>query len=313
MNAELVGFFKAGSPAWHAARTQGVGGSEVAALLGISKWESRFSLWHRKQGLLGPKQQTPEMEAGRRLEPAICRKFADEHPEFRVMRAGTYRSRLRPFQMANPDRLAFDACPCGENPCDHPVPAVPAAILEAKFALFPDEWGEPGTDQIPPYYRVQNRWYLDTFGIRRCYTQVFIGSTGEFREYVVEHDESEAVVMRQMAAEFMDSIRDQIRPAIDEHSETYEAVREMHPDIDDEVFEVPSHIAIPYMDAVDAAKAADAVKQQAATVLLDAMGRARRAYFLGEQIAMRVPGRGGSAPFLRAESQTSSSAKAVSA
>jgi hypothetical protein len=75
--AELVGFFKPGTPDWHAAREHGIGGSEIAAILGMSKWESRFSLWHRKKGLIGPKAQNTEMEAGTRLEPAICRKFAD--------------------------------------------------------------------------------------------------------------------------------------------------------------------------------------------------------------------------------------------
>src|SRR6185312_4839675 len=176
--------------------------------------------------------------------------------------------------------------------------------LEAKFALFPDEWGEEGTDQIPPYYQVQDRWYLDVFDLRRCHTEVFIGSTGEFREYVIEADQAQAETMRRVASEFMDSIRDQVRPDIDEHGETYAAVRDLHPDIDDDVFEVPPHIAIPYVNAVDAARAADAVKSQVAAVLLDAMGRARRAYFLGEQIAMRVPGRNGGAPFLRAEPLT---------
>lgn len=302
---ELIGFFKPGSLDWHAARTTGVGGSEIAALLKMSKWESRFSLWHRKQGLIGPKVSNSEMEAGRRLEPAICRKFADEHPEFRVVRAGTYRHRERTYQLANPDRLIFDACDCGSATCDHPLPPAPVGILEAKFALYPDEWGEEGTDLIPPYYQVQNRWYLDVFSLKRCHTEVFIGSTGEFREYIIDADPAQAKRMRQVASEFMDSIRNQVRPDIDEHGETYSAVRDLHPDIDDEVFEVPPHIAIPYMDAVDAARAANAVKSQAAAVLLDAMGRARRAYFLGEQIAMRVPGRGGSAPSLRAEPQTS--------
>ncbi|MDQ3578214.1 MAG: YqaJ viral recombinase family protein, partial [Actinomycetota bacterium] len=50
----FVGDFAPGSPEWHAARAQGLGGSEIAAVLGLSPWESRFSLWHRKTGTASP-------------------------------------------------------------------------------------------------------------------------------------------------------------------------------------------------------------------------------------------------------------------
>lgn len=299
--AELVGFFKPGTPEWHAARSQGVGGSEVAAILGISKWESRFSLWHRKQGLVGPKAQNTEMEAGSRLEPAICRKFADMHPEFTAKVSGTYRSVERPCDVANPDRLLFD-------PDDL---TWPVALLESKFALYPDDWGTEGTDEIPPYYKCQTRHYGNVFRLPRVYVQVFIGSTGEFREYVVDADPNETARMHAAIDEFMASLAHGIRPDIDEHSATYDTVRELHPDIDDEDYEVPAHIAIPYMDAVDAAKQAEQVKTQAAGVLLDAMGRRRRAWFLGEQIAMRIPGRGDSPPFLKAMPAKTLDAKAT--
>jgi putative phage-type endonuclease len=300
--AELVGFFKPGTPDWHAARENRVGGSEVAALLRMSKWESLFSLWHRKKGLIGPKAQNAEMEAGTRLEPAICRKFADMHPEFVTKISGTYCSVARPCDVANPDRLLFDA----DGDQDWPV-----ALLEAKFALYPDDWGTEGTDEIPPYYKIQVRHYLGVFGLFKAYVEVFIGSTGEFREYVVYADPDETARMQDAIDAFMASLADDIRPDIDEHSATYDTVRELHPDIDDEDYEVPAHIAIPYTNAVDAAKQAEQDKSQAAAVLLDAMGRRRRAWFLGEQIAMRIPGRGDSPPFLKAMPAKTSDVKAT--
>ena len=50
----LIGTFSPGSEEWLAARADGLGGSEVAAVLGLSPFESRFSLWHRKAGRVGP-------------------------------------------------------------------------------------------------------------------------------------------------------------------------------------------------------------------------------------------------------------------
>ena len=48
----VLGWFEPGTSDWHAARANGIGGSEIAAVLGLSPYESRFSLWHRKKGLL---------------------------------------------------------------------------------------------------------------------------------------------------------------------------------------------------------------------------------------------------------------------
>src|SRR5205823_13949319 len=67
----FVGDFEPGSPEWHAARARGLGGSEIAAVLGLSPWESKFSLWHRKMGLASPVVETDEMYWGKLHEPTI--------------------------------------------------------------------------------------------------------------------------------------------------------------------------------------------------------------------------------------------------
>lgn len=86
----VLGWFEPGTDEWHAARANGIGGSEIAAVLGLSPYESRFSLWHRKKGLIGPVEETEEMYWGKEHEPAICRRFAREHPDLDVTPAPTY-------------------------------------------------------------------------------------------------------------------------------------------------------------------------------------------------------------------------------
>jgi aminoglycoside/choline kinase family phosphotransferase len=90
-----------------------------------------------------------------------------------------------------------------------------------------------------------------------------------------------------------------VRPDLDAHSSTYQTVRELHPDIEDEAVEVPEEIGRAYLDAIAADKAASAEKDRASAAVLDAMGRARRASLDGVQIAMRVPGRGDKPPYLK--------------
>lgn len=293
----FVGDFEPGSPAWHAARAHGIGGSEIAAVLGLSPFESRFSLWHRKKGLAAPVAQNDVMYWGNRLEAVVRDEFnlrhADDLPPVREI--GTWRHGARPWQIANPDGRLDDE------------------LYEGKTAYNDDGWGEPGTDEIPVYYRTQCLWYLDVFGLRRCHVAVLI-SGSDYREYFVEHSPGEVQIMLDAAAEFLDTLERNERPSIDEHDATYQVVREMHPEIDDVKVDIPGHIAVPYLDAYAAHTAAAAEKKRTTSLLLDTMGTARRAYFDGEQIAMRVAGRGpDAAPSLRATPTTKQPGLKVSA
>jgi putative phage-type endonuclease len=273
--ADLLGVFEPGSPEWHEARRNGVGGSEIAAVLGLSTWESAFSLWHRKNGTVPPREANTEMEAGRRLEPVICEVFAERHPELHMERGGTFRNRQRAYQIANPDQLAY-------------LDGLLAAIHEAKFALYPDGWGEEGTDQVPPYYQAQCRWYGDVFGLTRTYLTVFIGSTGEFREYVIDADEQDAALMRERAEAFMASLAAGRQPPIDGHDATFRAVKAIPDGIEDVDVEVTPQMKDEYYDALDAFTAAEGEKRRAAAVILDAIGTGRRATCLSERVATRT-------------------------
>jgi putative phage-type endonuclease len=152
----VLGHFEPGSDDWHAARANGIGGSEIAAVLGLSPYESAFSLWHRKKNLIAPVEESEEMYWGKEHEPAICRRFAREHPDLDVTPAPTYCHPDRPWQIANPDRHA------GPD------------LFEAKTARDSEGWGEEGTDQIPVHYRAQCLHYMDVTGTRRCWVGVLI-------------------------------------------------------------------------------------------------------------------------------------------
>lgn len=313
MTGVLIGQWTPLSPEWHAARLGGIGGSEIAAVLGLSPWESRFSLWHRKQGRIPAQPENDEMEAGKRLEDAICGKFADSHPEYQVTRAGTYRHADRPWQIGNPDRLLYDLvldCSChahGDEACSDTctgptdwIPAVlPAAILEAKFVLYADEYGDPGTDQVPPYVLAQCRWYLEVLGLPVCYVQVFVGSSGQFREYVIRPDPADTATMLAAGEEFMASLTAGVRPPIDSHNETYQAVRHMHPDIQPVDVELDGELARAYCTARHALKEAKAEDTRCTSLVADAVGDGRRAVFLGQPLACRQA-RGEGVPYLAA-------------
>lgn len=282
--AEHVGQFAEGTDEWRAAREGAITGSRIAAVLGLSPWESPFSLWHRMMGVAPEQPVSDLMHWGTKLEPVILAEYA-ERRRFAghqlVTKPGVYRSVERPWQMVTPDAIDGDS------------------VVEVKFSPQADGWGESGTDEIPVYYRAQALWQLDTFGFERATVAVFIGGSADYREYVVEQDPADIAVMRAKALAFLASIEGGARPDIDGHSATYQVVREMHPDIDDEKVELPGAVGDRYLAALTWMDAAEDAKARAVSEVVDAMGRGRRAIHNGQQIAMRIPGRPGKPPFLR--------------
>jgi putative phage-type endonuclease len=284
MTAVLIGRFDPGSPQWHAARANGIGGSEIAAVIGLSPFESRFSLWHRKAGTIGPVEDDPIMEWGRRLEPAVAGKFLDEHAP--LLRSSTYGGTFahpdRPWQIANPDLLLVNGNTAPE----------PCAVLEVKTSPFGDGWGEAGADQVPPHVRCQALWYLDVLGLQVAYVVVLIGGH-DYREYRIDADPDEQAELRAAAERFLAELAAGQRPDIDEHGATYQAIREMHPDIDPEEVVLGNDLARSYIAAKACEKAAKAAAQEATSRVADAMGNAQRATWDGQVIARRQARDGG--------------------
>ncbi|MFJ3170599.1 YqaJ viral recombinase family protein [Streptomyces roseus] len=267
----VLGWFAPGSPEWHAARAAGIGGSEIAAVLGLSPHESRFSLWHRKKGMVAPVEETDVMYWGKLHEPTICSEFGRRHPGWDVRQAPTYG---RGIQIANPDRELF-------------LPDGTVELLEAKTSRDDEHWGEPGTDEIPVHYRAQCLWYCDVRGARRCHVAVLIGLS-DYREYVVEYDPAEAALMRDAAIEFVRTVEADERPSIDGHAATYQTLRDLPEGLDAVDVEIPTALRDRFHAAQDAAWAAEDELTACKGELLDRIGTGQRAVCERQRIATRT-------------------------
>lgn len=71
---------------WLEGRRAGIGGSDCAAVLGISPFLSNVELWEEKMGRRQGKDlsQNSAVEYGNRMEQAMRVMFAAEHPEFEL-------------------------------------------------------------------------------------------------------------------------------------------------------------------------------------------------------------------------------------
>lgn len=262
-----------GSDAWRRVITA----SKVAAILGVSPYESPRSLWHLMRGDVAPAETTRVQSRGHYLEPAILAWWRDQHPEYRVMRRGVLATREDlPWAAANLDALAWPARRRADR-----------VIVEAKSSDKDDEWGRPGTDEIPAYYAAQVTWAMHVDGATRAYVPI-ITSHLEFREYVVDYDPELAAAIEARCAEFYASLDAAVPPPLDDHVATYESLRRVHPDIDvDAEVELDPGMAREYVEATQALKAATSRATAAKSAVIDALGTARRAYCTGQVIAQR--------------------------
>lgn len=93
--------------AWLAARREGIGGSDAAAVCGLSQYTTRLGVWLDKTGRLDRRGATVAQQWGHHWEGLVLRWFAVEH-DIRVRRAGLLADRDRPWLRATPDAYAHD-------------------------------------------------------------------------------------------------------------------------------------------------------------------------------------------------------------
>lgn len=253
--------------------------SKVAAILGVSPWDSPRSMWHKMRNELLKPAETDVQARGHYLEPAILAWWRDQHPEFvRVEAAPTML--LGDWAAASPDMRAWTVDDT-------------SAIVEAKSGRDLDEWGTPGTDEIPPYYLTQVFWELHVSGDKVCYVPI-IGPFLDFAEYVVTYDAEIGAALEARCREFYDSLSDDRPPPLDDSVATYDALRVLHRSLDEQrVIEVTPAIAREYVEALNARKDAEARERAAKSTVLDLMGDARYAECSGIRVARRQPNKTG--------------------
>jgi putative phage-type endonuclease len=254
--AKFLGDFESNSPEWHEIRSHGIGGSEIGTIMGLNPWESAYALWAKRAGKI-PNSFTGNTATyiGNLLEEPILKMFAENHPELEVFRAGTYQSKAVTFMQANPDALARHR-ETGEW-----------FVVEVKTARY--LW-----DSVPEHYVSQVQHYMYVMGIKRAYLTALTGM--EPFEAMIEADEFQQSIQVDMAIRFWNNLAGDIAPDWDGSESTYQAVRQMHPLIEDREVEL-GELGINLWNAQRKADEAKQELNEYKSRIMDIMGYAKTA------------------------------------
>ena len=165
------------TPAWLTARKGLLGASEVACILGLSKWSTPLGIYNDKLNPNIRDDMSEWQEWGHRLEDAIATWVADNKGLTVLPSPGLLQSVEYPWLGATPDRVTERGEP---------------VELKTSDRFMADQWAEG----VPDNYRIQVLVQMIVLGARRGYLAVLHGGNRpEF--FVIEWDQ---VVVDQIIA-----------------------------------------------------------------------------------------------------------------
>ena len=159
-------------------RRAGLGGSDAAAILGLSPWKTALEVWLEKTGQAPETEPTPAMYWGSVLEDVVAAEYA-KRSGHKIQRRNLLQTHPRyPYLCGFLDRVAVAN---GNGP----------GVIECKTArALSEEWGEEGTDALPGQYYAQVLHYLAVTGYRWAEVPVLFLANRAFRIYRIAREEA---------------------------------------------------------------------------------------------------------------------------
>lgn len=201
---------------WLKYRTQGIGGSDVGAIIGINKWKSVLDVYLEKIGEAPREDITSEAAYwGNTLEEVVAREFSARTGKKVRRRNAMLQHPEHPFMLANVDREIV-----GEN-----------AILECKTTSEYNKELWSG-EQVPDSYMLQVQHYLAVGGYERGYIACLIGGN-KFVWYEINRDEELINYIMEIETDFWNKVENRTPPEIDGSEAAEKLVKKMFPSAED--------------------------------------------------------------------------------
>lgn len=209
--------------AWLASRKRGLGGSDIGAIIDVSRFATPFSVWAEKTGAHVPDVDNESAKWGNLLEEAIAQRWAADNG-YVVQRAPCVQHPDHPWWLGTPDYMVY------ERGTETPI-----GILEVKCPDFSTmhEWGcdgeLAGDSTAPDSYICQLQWYLGATGLKRGWFAVFQGTRKPPLSLPYESDAGLLDVLTKRGEAFWrDHVEADVAPPMDGMPATDAALLAMH-------------------------------------------------------------------------------------
>lgn len=175
-----------------AGRKKGIGGSDVAALLGLSPYKTPEQLWLEKTGQVEDDGgDTYHTRRGRMFEPVIRTLYAEQHPEvvLELSRAQSVHPTY-PWMLANYDGVAFAA-----------LAETPTRVVEIKAPSI-GAYRKIQREGMKQEWVLQMQHYLAVSGFAEGTFVVFCADMCELIEFNVPRDDELIAMLVEREREF---------------------------------------------------------------------------------------------------------------
>lgn len=205
---------------WLALRSQYIGGSDAAAVVGLNPYASRYSLWAEKTGKVPGFSGNLATEVGTYLEEFVAKKFEQETGKKVRRCTQSFFNSDYPFAIANIDREIV-----GED-----------AGLEIKTtsALNLKKFKN---GEYPSNYYAQMVHYMAVTGKKRWYLAVLIGNH-DFKMFTIERDEEEIFALMSAEKEFWGLVESDTPPAPDGSAATTATIKTVYSENNDDTIDL---------------------------------------------------------------------------
>lgn len=253
---------------WLKERMRGIGGSDAAAVAGVSRWKSPVAVWLEKTGQITPEEPGEAAYWGTVLEDIVAEEFAAKTG----LKVRNYNFMMQhpehSFMLANIDRKIV-----GQK-----------VGLECKTtsAYNRDEWAG---DNVPDTYYIQCQHYMAVTGYESWWIACLIGGNKFVYKLIKRNDEFIERLI-QIEKDFWQHVVDGTMPAVDGSESSSEALKRLYPESKDMEIILPDTAELwirQYEAASDDERAAKERKQEAQNVLENMLGECERGR-VGERI-----------------------------
>lgn len=206
-------------------RTKYIGGSDIGAILGLSRFRTPLEVWMEKTGKELKRVDSLPLRFGFFAEAFVAGEYARSTGFELLHDESIFVHPEHSFMSAHIDRFVLDG-----------VGAAPSRILECKTASpftsgTKSEWGEVGSDEVPMSYLCQCIWYMAITGIEYCDLAVLFGNS-DFRIYEIDRDQAlEEMVIGKATAFWHDYVLKDTPPPIQSIADCQTLFSKGNPDL----------------------------------------------------------------------------------